>query len=393
MSLRTKMMPAVPIIVASACAFAIGSCTNRGFDHANNNNNNVFAPAPPEKTTWLANTPHGPALGEDSVADLAATAMKSVVNIDTTTKVSVPEYSLHNFGFPFDLFGEEPLVPHIQRFEMRGTGSGVIIGQDGYILTNNHVVGNATNIKVTLNDKRVLNGTVVGKDAFTDIALVKVDASGLPVSRLGTAKTLRPGDFVIAIGSPAGLSNTVTFGIVSALGRTLGEELGDVGLVQTDAAINPGNSGGPLVNMHGEVIGINTAIKQNFQNIGFAIPVDTAKQIAEQLMKNGSIQHPYVGIKMADLNDSIDKELGLPPGEKGVVVAQVVQGSPADDAGLQQGDIIQKIDNAPVATAHEVQTLVRAHKPGDQLSMTVSRNGQSNTIKLTVGNYPTRQSE
>jgi S1-C subfamily serine protease len=390
MTLRKKLQPLVPIVIASAVAFLIGSCTNHSFDHPGF----MSQPTPaPFKTTWLANTPHGAAIGENSIADLAEDTMKSVVNIDTTTRISVPQNELHGFGFPFDLFGGEPLVPHMEGFEMRGTGSGVIIGQDGYILTNNHVVGNANNIKVTLNDKRVLKGTVIGRDSFTDIALVKVDASGLPIARLGTAKNLRPGDFVIAIGSPAGLSNTVTFGIVSALGRTLGEHLGDVGLVQTDAAINPGNSGGPLLNIHGEVIGINTAIKQNFQNIGFAIPVDTAKQVGQQLMKSGTIKHPYVGVQMADLSDALDRQLGLPAGTQGIVIAKVVPNSPADDAGLQNGDLIKKIDNTPVSTSAEVQKLVRQHQPGDHLAITVSRDGQETTVNLTVGNYPERQSE
>jgi len=349
-------------------------------------------PTETPKSTWVANTPHGPALGEHTISDLAENAMKSVVNIDTTTKVSVPGgFQLRGFGgFPFDLFGEEPIVPHMQQYEMRGTGSGVIIKPDGYILTNNHVVGNATNIKVTLNDKRVLNGTVVGRDKFTDLALVKVDANNLPVATLGTTKGLRPGDWVIAIGSPAGLSNTVTFGIVSALGRTLGDELsaGDVGLVQTDAAINPGNSGGPLLDIHGNVIGIDTAIKANFQNIGFAIPVDMAKDVANQLMSKGSIKHPYVGIQMADLTDQIDKALGLKAGSRGVVVAQVVDGSPAQNAGLQAGDIIRKVDNLDVNSAKDVQQIVRKHLPGDSLKMTVERNGQTQNVSLTIGDYP-----
>src|SRR6185437_13347214 len=202
MSEPGKLKRILPIAVCSVAAFAVGACTQL-MQHQDNQ------PTETPKSTWVANTPHGPALGEHTISDLAENAMKSVVNIDTTTKVSVPGgFQLRGFGgFPFDLFGEEPIVPHMQQYEMRGTGSGVIIKPDGYILTNNHVVGNATNIKVTLNDKRVLNGTVVGRDKFTDLALVKVDANNLPVATLGTTKGLRPGDWVIAIGSPAGLSN------------------------------------------------------------------------------------------------------------------------------------------------------------------------------------------
>jgi Do/DeqQ family serine protease len=371
----------LPIVVASACAFAIGACTS----NIDRPNATQTQPAP------VITSGHGLVITENTFADLAAEAMKSVVNIDTTTSVSVPSMGIE---LPF-FFGDEPLMPHLQKYEMRGTGSGVIIKPDGYILTNNHVVGNAQQIKVTLNDKRVFTGHVVGRDSFTDLALVKIDANNLPTARLGSAKNLRPGDFALAIGSPAGLSNTVTLGIISALGRSLGENLGEVGLVQTDTAINPGNSGGPLLNIRGEVIGINTAIRKDYQNIGFAIPMDTAKQVADQLISHGAIKHAWVGIQMADLNDQINKQLRLPPGKRGVVVAQVVQGSPADDAGLTTGDVILNVDNKPVSTAKDVQQLVRKHKPGDQVPMTVERAGQSSTVNITIGEYPaqTQQQE
>jgi serine protease Do len=378
-----KTSRVLPLVAASAVAFGIGACTTQ-FSHPTNTNE-------PPKTSWLVNTPHGAALGETSIADLAEEAMKSVVNIDTTTKVSVPQYSQRSFGFqlfPNELFGDGPIVPRIQSYEMRGTGSGVIIKPDGYILTNNHVVGNATNIKVTLNDKRVLNGTVVGRDAFTDLALVKVDANNLPIAKLGKDKKLRPGDWVVAIGSPAGLSNTVTMGIVSALGRTLGEQLGDTQLIQTDAAINPGNSGGPLLDIRGNVIGINTAIKANFQNIGFAIPIDVAARIADQLMAKGTVKHPFVGIQMVDLTEQIDQALNLPPNTKGVAVAKVVDGSPADAAGLQTGDLIVTVDNQPATSSKQVQQLVRKHNPGETLAMTVQRNGETSPINITIGEYP-----
>ena len=340
---------------------------------------------PPVQTRVPISSPPGGALGESTIADLAQEAMKSVVNIDTTTNVAVQDYATR---MPFNLFGDEPLMPHIQQYQMRGTGSGVIIRKDGYILTNNHVAGNASTIKVTLNDKRVFTGKIVGRDGFTDLAVVKIPADGLPVARLGTAKQLRPGDFAVAIGSPAGLSNTVTMGIISALGRSLGDQLGDVGLVQTDAAINPGNSGGPLLNIHGEVIGVNTAIQKNFQNIGFAIPIDIAKQVSDQLIKSGAVKHPFVGIAMRDLDDDIDKKLGLDVGTRGVLVAQVNPGSPAFDAGIQKMDIITKVDGIAVSNAKQIQGIVRTHLPGDNLSLTVTRDGQPSTFNLTIGDYP-----
>lgn len=331
---------------------------------------------------------HGFAIGENTIADIASEAMKSVVNIDTRTDVTVPDYGIRLF----EMYGEQPMMPRQSKLEIQGIGTGVIIRSDGLILTNYHVVKEANTISVTLNDKRVLNGQVIGRDSFSDLALIKVPATNLPAARLGSSKNLRPGQFAIAIGSPAGLSNTVTFGIISAIGRTLGEVGGDVGLVQTDAAINPGNSGGPLLNMHGEVVAINTAIRKDYQNIGFGIPMDTAKQVTEQLLAHGSVQHPYLGIAMQDLNDQVDAALGLPVGTRGIVIAKVTGGSPADNAGLQAGDVISKVDNQTVNSAKDVQQIVRSHKPGDNLSLQVLRAGNSVQVNLTVGEYPAQSS-
>ncbi len=356
---------------AMALAVGIAGCTQQ------------IDTRPTPNTQQPSPTGQGPYLGVNTVSDLAAEAVKSVVNIDTKTSV-VMRNDPYRQGVPFGMFDEEP---GLRKFEIAGTGTGVIIQQDGFILTNNHVVGKANGIRVTLNDKRVFNGKVVGRDSYTDLALVKIPATGLPVARLGSAKKLRPGDYAIAIGSPAGLSETVTLGIVSALGRTIGD-IGEGGLVQTDAAINPGNSGGPLLNISGEVIGINTAIRKDYQNIGFAIPIDTANQIARQLINQGMVAHPYVGIMMQDLTEELNAALRMPAGSKGVVVAKVASGSPGDEAGLQTGDVITSVGGQSVTTAKEVQRIVKTHKPGDSISMTVSRNGQESTAKVTVGNYP-----
>jgi S1-C subfamily serine protease len=360
------------LIVVSALSILLSSCTSQIDTHQVN-------PNPPVNTN-PALSAHGPALGENTIADLAAIAMKSVVNIDTKTDVVVPSDPFSSFG----LFDQNPSV---RRFEIAGTGTGVIYRQDGYILTNNHVVGKATGIKVTLNDNRVFSGKVVGRDPYTDLALVKIPVNGLQAAKFGSAQVLRPGDFALAIGSPAGLSNTVTLGIISALGRSLGE-IGEGGLIQTDTAINPGNSGGPLLNIHGEVVGINTAIRKDYQNIGFAIPTDVAKKIADQLLTKGTIQHPYVGIMMQDLSEDLNRALQLAPGTKGVVIAKVVPGSPGDDAGLATGDVITNVDGKPVTSAKEVRQLVKAHQPGDAIKMTVSRNGKENTITINVGEMP-----
>jgi S1-C subfamily serine protease len=370
-----------PTIILCAVSFGLTSCTSQIDTKPVNPTPNVTAPP-------ALSGGHGAPLGENTIADLAAEAMKSVVNIDTQTSVVVPSDPFTQFS-PFGFFDEgTPL----RKYEIAGTGTGVIYRNDGYILTNNHVVGKADKIKVTLNDNRVFSGRVVGRDPYTDLALVKIPATGLPVAKFGPAQKLRPGDFAFAIGSPAGLSNTVTLGIISALGRSLGE-LGEGGLIQTDTAINPGNSGGPLLNIHGEVVGINTAIRKDYQNIGFAIPTEIAQKVADQLLSKGSIQHPYVGISMRDLNDDINKALGLPAGTVGVVIAKVASGSPGDNAGLQTGDVITNVDGQPVRSAADVRKFVKAHQPGDTIKMTVARNGRTETLSINVGAMPTELSQ
>ncbi|HEY9786478.1 MAG TPA: trypsin-like peptidase domain-containing protein [Candidatus Obscuribacterales bacterium] len=332
-------------------------------------------------------------LAENAIADIAAQASESVVNIDIRKSVTVRETPFGSpfqffFGPGFDPFGEGQGE---RRYIQRGAGSGVIIREDGYILTNFHVVGQADEIKVTLNDRREFNGKVVGRDRFSDLALVKINARNLPVARIGTSKSLRPGEWAIAIGSPLGFDHTVTLGIISALGRSL-SEVGNVEFIQTDAAINPGNSGGPLLNIKGEVIGINTAIRGDAQNIGFAIPIDIAKGAAEQLIAHGSIQRPYVGIYMQDLNEKIARSLGLPANTKGVLIAKVEPAGPAARADIVAGDVIQKIDGKPVATAKEVQTIVRQHKVGETLDLLILRNGALTSVNLKLDNFPEKES-
>lgn len=332
------------------------------------------------------------ALSEDTVANIAAASNKSVVNIDTATAVVLPE-SPYNFPREFGHFlgpdFSEPGNGGRKKYEQHGQGSGVIIKSDGYILTNNHVVRDADQIKVTLADKRTFSGRVVGRDSFTDLALVKIDGTDLPVAKLGNAERLRPGDWAIAIGSPVGLSHTVTLGIISALGRSLGESL-NVDLIQTDAAINPGNSGGPLLNIRGEVVGINTAIRSNAQNIGFAIPIDIARDVAQQLLDNGRIARSWVGVYMQDMTPEVAARLGIDGATKGVVLVQVADGSPAAKAALEPGDIIQKVDGQVVETAKDVQTKVRAKKPGDKLKLTILHDRRQVERELTLADFPQR---
>lgn len=334
-------------------------------------------------------------LTRNVIAEIADRAGKSVVNIDIESAVAVAD---SDFGLPFKhfeyFFGgtDSPfkMTPETKReFRTRGNGSGVIIRADGFILTNNHVVQKADKIQVTLPDGRKLKGEVVGRDGFTDLALVKVDAKNLPVAKFGKSDKVKPGDWAIAIGNPMGLDHSVTFGIISALGRSLNEVGPNVELIQTDAAINPGNSGGPLLNIEGEIIGLNTAMKGNAQNIGFAIPIDIAANVVEQLLENGKIQRPFLGIYMQDMNEKMAKSLGVPASTKGVVVAQVAPDGPAAKSDLKIGDVIQKIDGKSVEDGKQVQAIVRAHKPGEKINMLLNRNGSLIASEVKIGDYPT----
>jgi Do/DeqQ family serine protease len=334
-------------------------------------------------------------LAENTIADIAKETADSVVNINITSSITITDspFDLNGTRSPFDFFfGQGGEQPHQRKFEKEGIGSGLILRSDGYILTNNHVVGNADTITVMLNDKRKFKGTVVGRDRVTDLALVKIEAKDLHAARLGSSKNLEPGDFVIAIGSPLGYDHSVTLGIISALGRSLdlqnsGYEK-SVQLIQTDAAINPGNSGGPLLNIHGEVIGINQAIRGDAQNIGFAIPIDVANDISTQLMTKGTIERPYLGIYMKELDEKLAKALGLPVTSKGVAIAGLAQDGPAVQAGLLQGDVIQKVDGKNVVNGKDVQEIVRSHKPGETLSLLILRNGQLKPLSVKIGTYP-----
>jgi serine protease Do len=325
--------------------------------------------------------------GENTIADIAKDASDSVVNIDIRKSYVVDDGPTFSpFGFGDGGFGNS----QARTYETRGVGTGVIYRSDGYILTNNHVVGQADDILITLNDKRKFKGKVVGRDTFTDLALVKIEASNLPVARFGTSIGMRPGDWAIAIGSPLGMDHSVTLGIISAIGRQVDGLSQIAEVIQTDAAINPGNSGGPLLNIHGEVIGLNEAIRGDGQNIGFAIPVDTVKEVAKQLIDHGSIARAYLGINMQEINPELAQSLGLPNETKGVLVARTMPDGPAAKAGIENGDIIQRVDGSAVETPKDVQKSVFKHKPNEKLSVLVSRNGALKPIMVTVGDRPTK---
>jgi Do/DeqQ family serine protease len=325
------------------------------------------------------------------IADVAEHVAPSVVNIDVEKQTELPNAAM---ALPFSdeflrrFFGTR--LEGMQRMPQtfNGNGSGVIINTKGYILTNNHVVSNASKLTVTLNDGRKLPGTIVGQDRLTDLAVVKITADKLQPAKLGSSDKLRPGEWVLAVGSPLGFDHTVTVGIISALSRKVPDLNNNVQFIQTDAAINPGNSGGPLVNLQGEVIGINTAISGVAQNIGFAIPVDTVRQVADALVANGKILRPWVGLGLGLLSPNLAESLGLPASTEGVVVSQVAPNSPSARAGIQQGDVIQRVNGQRVTDPKLVQDTVRNKPVNTPLTLQLLRDGQLLGVSLKTELMP-----
>lgn len=280
----------------------------------------------------------------------------------------------------------------------RGTGSGFIVSDDGLIMTNAHVVEGTSFVSVLLPSGKTYEGRVLGIDSMTDVAVVKITAENLPTVILGKAKNLIIGEWAIAIGNPLGLDNTVTVGIISAKDRSSSEVgVSDkrVKFIQTDAAINPGNSGGPLLNARGEVIGINTAIRADAQGLGFAIPIETASRIAEQLYTTGKASHPYIGIQMITLNQDTIKNDNIPQNlgfenvpEKGVLVVKVMENSPASQAGFLPGDVINNVNNIEVLTAQDVQEQVEISTIGEVIPIRIDRQGKFITLKVYPAEFP-----
>jgi len=341
-----------------------------------------------------------PAGAPAGFADLAEKLSPSVVNIKVTKveRVTGPGF-LGPEGFgpdsPFgdffkQFFGDMPRGPH--EFRQQGAGSGFIIREDGLIVTNNHVVEGAKEITVTLADKEEYPAKIVGRDPKTDIALVRIQPKGtLQAAALGDSDRLRVGDWVVAIGNPFGLSNTVTAGIVSAKGRVIGAGPYD-DFIQTDASINPGNSGGPLFNMQGQVVGINTAIIPNGQGIGFAVPVNLAKSLLPQLETVGKVTRGYLGVNVQAITPELAKSLSLKD-TKGALVADVTKGSPAEAAGLKQGDVIVAFDGKEIAAMHNLPPLVAATPIGKEVPVTILRNGKEQTVQVKLGEMPGQRAE
>ncbi len=318
----------------------------------------------------------------------------AVVRIDSSRTVVREMPDIFNDPF-FNQFSDDSRSQ--QRKEVvQGTGSGFIFNRNGEILTNAHVVSGADKVTVTLKDGRSFNGKVLGADKVTDVAVVKIDAPDLPVVSLGDSDRLQAGEWAIAIGNPLGLDNTVTVGIVSATGRSssqVGIPDQQMRFIQTDAAINPGNSGGPLLNQRGEVVGMNTAIIKGTQGLGFAIPINKAKSIAQQLISQGKVDHPYLGVQMVGLTADVKQKLPARlkvNSDRGVLIVAVQNNSPAANAGLKVGDVVTKLNDTEVTKPENLQQVVQDSSVGSNLQLEVNRSGQSIKVTVQVGTLPNR---
>jgi serine protease Do len=338
------------------------------------------------QTARAANDPASNAMG---FAPLFKPALPAVVSITSSRVVKLPQSPFFNDPFFQQFFGGQiPRQPQEQR--ERGLGSGVIISPDGYILTNNHVVEKSTDIKVNFSDKRQFTGKVIGTDPQTDIAVVKIEATGLPTIPLGDSSKLQVGDYAFAIGNPFGVGETATMGIISATGRN-GLSIEDYeDFIQTDAAINPGNSGGALLNARGELIGINTAILSGGggnQGVGFAIPVNMAKYVMDEILKHGKVVRGYIGVGIQDVTPELARVFHV-AGDKGALIGSVEANSPGAKAGLQRGDVITEINGEAVTGQNELRLKIATMSPGTTVHLKVNRNGEVHDFSVELGEAP-----
>ncbi|NIQ02434.1 MAG: trypsin-like serine protease [Nitrospinaceae bacterium] len=340
-----------------------------------------------QKSLWTEKSERGAqsrdGLGLSLFSDLAEKLSPAVVNIRVLERVPVQPFGDYPWGQP-----GSPVPPGNQ-FRQKGMGSGFLIHKDGYILTNAHVIDESDELQVGLANGLLFRGQVVGIDKVTDIGLVKIQSpQPLPVLPLGSSEKLKIGEWVMAIGSPFGLEQTVTVGIVSAKGRSMGASPFD-DFIQIDASINPGNSGGPLINTRGEVVGINTMILAQGQGLGFSLPIDLVKRILPQLREKGKVERSWMGVVIQEITIDIQEKLGL-KGAQGAYIVQVVQDSPAAKAGVQEGDVILEFNNQKLRSSRELP-LMCAHAPaGKPLPVVLIRKGKKITISIVLQKAPSR---
>jgi len=341
--------------------------------------NSKTAETPPNNTITELN---------NAIVDIADKAKSAVVTVTVTQTVEAPQSPFSRF------FGDPRQQP--EEYKRRGQGSGVIVSEEGYILTNNHVIENASKVEVQLYNDKQYDAEVIGTDPMTDVAVLRIDAKKLDVIKLGNSEKLRVGEMVLAIGSPlqANLAHSVSMGIVSAKGRSIGiieKGAGYENFIQTDAAINPGNSGGALVNLDGELVGMNTAIASRSggsDGIGFAVPIDIAKGVMESIIQNGRVVRGYLGIQMdGEVDAPMAKALGLDEAY-GIVVGKVPEDGPAAKAGVQPEDIIQTINGDPVRSWNALRTKIGTSSPGTKVKLGIVRDGEKKTITVTLGEQP-----
>lgn len=343
-----------------------------------------------EQNETVNSTPSG--ILPTDIPEIVDKVGDAVVYIETVSESSSSSDPFFNDPFFRYFFGDSfgfRTTPRVSR----GIGTGFIINPKGYIITNEHVINNATEVTVTvIGFDEPFKATVVGKDFNLDLAVLKIDSSKkLPYIELGNSDEMRVGDWVIAIGNPYRLDHTVTVGVISAKGRPVtipdqstGKQRVYKDLIQTDAAINPGNSGGPLISLDGKVIGINTAVNAQAQGIGFAIPINTAKEVLDELITTGSVTRPFIGVLLQDVTKDLADYFGLEK-PKGSIIADVVSNSPAEKAGLQRGDVILKINDTDIKNSNDVSNVVSKSKINDKLVMLILRNGQTQYVTVVVG--------
>lgn len=325
-------------------------------------------------------------------SEVAQNAIPAVVSIQVESEASGKTSTLFGYESPFDLFQDDFFgrffdLPQKEKSPSRlqvSQASGFLVSEDGYIATNNHVVGENGKVVVRLNDGQEFQARIIGKDPSTDIAIIKIDAKNLPYLKLGNSDRLKVGQWVVAIGNPLGLQASLTVGVVSAKGRNNLDIARVEDFIQTDAAINRGNSGGPLLNLQGEVMGMNTAIATTYTGIGFAIPSNIAKHVMEQLIAKGSVARGYLGLLMQEIDRDLAQAFDLKKAE-GVLVSDVVKGSPAEKGGVKQGDIVLRVNQQPIDTTGALRSFIALQSPGSQISLDVLRNNRRETLSIDVG--------